>query len=449
MNKEYPQKTSREEIFSCPVTVESIPGCNASAMFIPSNIVFRESGEIVPVPVGDSGISYIPWGADNMLPFRMIDRFEADETLSACIDINTETCYAGGISYGPDPKHPPMQSMLESVENFFDDNDMSAYTLGIARDLKMFEFAVSVLILSEDGTRILNIFRKEAAYCRFEPAEPGQPVSSLLYADWRRPVTESSQIERIPLIDPRCMSSSMQALVTAGVRKMAVVTRIPAADSLYYPIPSYGSLFRGKWYNIKQFIAVAKEAKIKNSAPIKYLIEISNRYWEELFRQEHIVDPLKKLEKANAVKQEMIEFITGAENSGKALFANFWASPDGREIHDVKITKIESETEGGDWASDHAEAINMICFAMRVHSNLVGSVPQKSSMNNSGSDKRELYTIAQALQKSYRDIALHLHRFICRYNGWRGIIPSWDIIQLTTLDTHKDSQNVSLDRQKS
>jgi hypothetical protein len=37
---------------------------------------------------------------------------------------------------------------------------------------------------------------------------------------------------------------------------------------------------------------------------------------------------------------------------------------------------------------------------MRVHSNLVGSVPGKSQTNNSGSDKREHYTITQALQKS-------------------------------------------------
>lgn len=48
----------------------------------------------------------------------------------------------------------------------------------------------------------------------------------------------------------------------------------------------------------------------------------------------------------------------------------------------------------------------MMCFTMRVHSNLVGSVPGKSQTNNSGSDKRELYTIAQALQKLYHDLCL-------------------------------------------
>ena len=46
--------------------------------------------------------------------------------------------------------------------------------------------------------------------------------------------------------------------------------------------------------------------------------------------------------------------------------------------------------------------------------NLVGSVPGKTQTNNSGSDKRELYTIAQALQKPYHDLIIcspqHYHK---------------------------------------
>ena len=39
-------------------------------------------------------------------------------------------------------------------------------------------------------------------------------------------------------------------------RKFAVVSRIPTPDSTYYPIPYYASLFKGKWYNIKQLTHV-------------------------------------------------------------------------------------------------------------------------------------------------------------------------------------------------
>ena len=112
------------------------------------------------------------------------------------------------------------------------------------------------------------------------------------------------------------------------------------------------------------------------------------------------------------------------------------------------INKIETDKEGGDWATDIVEAINMMCFTMRVHSNLVGSVPGKSQTNNSGSDKRELYTIAQALQKPYHDLLFAVHRLIIRFNKWTAVKPGCPFIQLTTLDENKDAKQVSLNKSK-
>ena len=104
------------------------------------------------------------------------------------------------------------------------------------------------------------------------------------------------------------------------------------------------------------------------------------------------------------------------------------------------------DKEGGDWSTDIQEAVNMFCFTMRVHSNLVGSVPGKSQSNNSGSDKRELYTIAQALQKPYHDLLFSVHHIIMKFNGWKDAFPECPFIQLTTLDKNKDAQLVSNSR---
>ena len=143
----------------------------------------------------------------------------------------------------------------------------------------------------------------------------------------------------------------------------------------------------------------------------------------------------------------MMQFLTTTENTGSILFTGKSLSVDGKnENPDITVTSIDSKTkEGGDWESDIAEAINMICFTMRVHSNLVGSVPGKTQTNNSGSDKRELYTIAQALQKPYHDILFQVHDIIIRYNGWKGVHPECPFIQLTTLDEHQDAKEVSID----
>ena len=190
---------------------------------------------------------------------------------------------------------------------------------------------------------------------------------------------------------------------------------------------------------------MAKESKIKNTAPLKYHVEISDKYFDRIFRREHITDPKKQAERVAKEKQQILDFLTGAENSGKTWFSNFYVTPDGKEQHEVVVSRIDSSKEGGDWETDIQEAVNMICFTLQVHSNLVGSVPGKSQSNNSGSDKRELYTIAQALQKPFHDLMFVPHNIVIRYNKWKDVTLSVPFIQLTTLDENTDAKMVTLE----
>lgn len=424
-------------------SVETLPGYEARAAFtVNSSSVFREDVDIVPTVVDDT-LSYIPWGGDNQMPFDLLALVEKDETLATCQCFNAEVCYGSGLQYCVAEASAAVKS---AVEDFTLDNDLAAYFLGISQDFKHFGFAVSVLILNEDGSRIVRLLRKEACYCRFTPADRHGRISKILYANWRKAISSRSDIEEIDLLDQSAPWQDLQQRLAkkTKTRKFAIVSRIPTVDSTYYPIPYYAALFRGKWYNIKQLIGIAKEAKLRNSAPIKYHIEVGAKYWESIFRAEGITDRRKQQERIVREKQSILDFLTGAENSGKAWFSTFYVTPDGKEQHDVVINKIDDSKEGGDWETDIQEAINMICFTMRVHSNLVGSVPGKAQSNNSGSDKRELYTIAQALQKPYHDLLFTVHRIIIRFNGWRGVHVEVPFIQLTTLDEHTDAKQVKL-----
>ena len=420
--------------------VNDLPGYHAAAAFTTkSSEVFKEAEEISPRHVSDK-VSYMPWGADNQMPYDIINLIESDETLSTCQMFNAEVCYGSGLVYQTDEMCK--RKVVNEVEEFFLDNDMASYFLGVCQDFKHFGFAVSVIILNEQGNKVVRVLRKEACYVRFAPANKEGVIPQVLYANWRNSV-RAEQVEVIPLLNPLSPWTDLQTQVKKGKRKFAVVSRVPTPDSTYYPIPYYAALFKGKWYNIKQLIGIAKEAKLRNSAPIKYHIEIAKTFWANIFKAEGITDRVKQQERVNEEKDNIINFLTGMENSGKVLFSEFYVSPNGEEQHDVVINKIETDKEGGDWATDIIEAVNMMCFTMRVHSNLVGSVPGKSQTNNSGSDKRELYTIAQALQKPYHDLLFNVHRLIIRFNKWDGAYPDCPFIQLTTLDENKDAKQVS------
>jgi len=428
-------------------SVVEIPVLKGSAAFTTNTSeVFKENEDMVPVKIAD-GYEYMPWGANNELPYKILELIDSDETLSTCQMFNAEVCYGSGLVYNTSEAS---SSVKKAVDNYMMDNDMASYFLGVCQDIKHFAFCVSVIILSNDGSQIARILRKEACYCRFAPADKEGNIPYILYANWRKSISNKNEVEKIELLDMHFPWADLQDRMQAdkgkkssSKRKFAIVTRVPTPDSTYYPIPYYGALFKGNWYNIKKLIGMAKEAKLKNSAPIKYHIEIANRYWDGIFKAEAITDRKKQMERVVEEKEKIINFLTGMENSGKALFSTFYVSPDGKEQHDVVINKVETDKEGGDWSTDIIEAVNMMCFTLRVHSNLVGSVPGKSQTNNSGSDKRELYTIAQALQKPYHDLLFTVHHIIIRYNGWEGVKPDCPFIMLSTLDENRDAKLVT------
>lgn len=427
-------------------SVEIIPDLKASAAFtVNSSEVFKEQNDISPVVI-DKQTKFMPWGADNEMPYKILDLIESDETLATCQMFNAEVCFGSGLVY--DTTEANNKTRLQ-VDDFCMDNDLAYYFLGVCQDFKHFAFAVSVIILNGDGSKIVRVLRKEACYCRFAEADKNGHIPYILYANWRKTNYRDS-IEKIELLDMMSPWDDLRQRIKekkSKVRKFAVVSRVPTPDSTYYPIPYYAALFKGNWYNIKKLIGMAKEAKLKNSAPIKYHIEIANRFWDGIFKAEAITDRKKQQERVVEEKEKIINFLTGMENSGKVLFSTFYISPDGHEQHDVVINKVETDKEGGDWSTDIIEAVNMFCFTMRVHSNLVGSVPGKSQSNNSGSDKRELYTIAQALQKPYHDLLFTVHRIIIRYNGWTGVRPDCPFIMLSTLDENRDAKLVTPNKQ--
>lgn len=422
----------------------------AVAFFTPARTVFREDvdGALMSSPVG----MYVPWGEDDYLPYDIINLVEEDETVSTCQVFNSEICYGSGLRYNTDST---TEKVKEEVDNFMVENSMPEMFLGMCQDMMYFNFAVAVIDLNPSGDRIAAVSRREACYCRFAKADDKGKINYIIYGNFRS-VLKDQFYEKIPLLDK--MNPWNDLLVRTGrrqnrmgvakdskERRFAIVLKFPGPDSTYYPIPHYASLFKGKWYDIKRLIALSKYSKLKNSAPVKYIIQVSNRYWDNYLRSCKEHDPAKQQLLVNKRKREMMTFLTTTENTGSVLFTQKSLSADGKsENPDISIVPIDKAKEGGDWESDIAEAINIICFTLRVHSNLVGSVPGKAQTNNSGSDKRELFTISHALKKPYRDILFRVHDIVCRFNGWKGVKPECPFMQLTTLDEHKDAKEVTV-----
>ena len=111
----------------------------------------------------------------------------------------------------------------------------------------------------------------------------------------------------------------------------------------------------------------------------------------------------------------------------------------------LEIVDIPDKMEGGEYIEDSEEVSNVISYAMGAHQSLIGSVPGKGSGSLSGTDKRELFQIKQALMKPVRDRLLRPLTLIKRFNGWdKDIVFAVPDFEFTTLDVNKSGKELTI-----
>ena len=397
---------------------------------------------------------FVPWGADNDLPYNILKKIRRDEVMSQNKLFNTLTCYASGIRIR---KEDGSKIDDQEIKSFFKYNRMPRYFLEQATDMKHFFFTVSVIILSADGKQIVKLRHKDAVHVRFETCNPKTGmIEHLFYANWEDGQPEPDDVEVISVLDiwdpigdletrmGRIPGPDGKKITPTKDRKFAIVNSFPIAGCKYYPFAYYWSVFLSGWYDIKQMIPAGKKAKLKNHSSIKYHVEVHKDYWDNVCKEEKITDPEKKAARVKKEKENIRDFCTGIENAGKLWITGFYVDPNGKEVKMVRINLVDNSKEGGDWLEDSGEASNMICYADNIHPSLVGASPGKSSNSFSGSVQRELFTIKQALEKPYHDILLEPLFVKKEYNEWDDFTYDVPVITLTTLDKGKDAEESTM-----
>lgn len=403
-----------------------------------------------PVP-GRPGMRYMPFGFDNMLPYRLTRTIASDEVLSQNLFFNILTAYGSGMQYVDRVTGKPSED--PEIERFMMRNSMPEFFLEQCTDMKYYFFSVAVIILNRAGTKIVQVRHKDAGFCRFEKADEKGRVNHVFYANWRNPsALTHDDVEVLPLLNEKDPLGHLMVLMgrepgadgrtceRTKRRKFAVLMKFPTPGNRYYPSPYYTAIFRGDWFDLKRLIGKAKKAKIRNHSSVKYQVEIHKDYWPSIIAEEHLTDPVAIAKRIKQEKENIKNFVTGIENSGKVWITGYYIDSYGKEQRMVRINLIDTTKEGGDWNDDTEEASNMICYGTNIHPNLVGATPGKSQSNNSGSDKRELFTLKESLETAFHDMLSKVHNIIIHFNGWeRKVKPYVPIILLTTLDKNTDA----------
>ncbi len=413
------------------------------------------------VRAGDKEYTIIGWGDDNQLPYKLKEKVENNSVMSQNKLFNTLTCYGRGLEYmdvstlgDKDPK----PTADKDIKRWLIRNTLKRFFAEQIVDMKYYFFAVAVVILDRQRKNIVKIVHKDACHCRFEKADSEGRIQHVLYADWRDN-DQPDAIEVIPMLDEQDPLGDLMARTgrevdrisgfkpdKKGDCKFAVVCKIPTPGCQYYPIPTYTASLRDGWYDMYGLLTASKMAKIKNGQNIRYHVEINVDFWETRARSKGIRPGTGEFED---MKTEFIDqikkYLAGSGNSDKMVWSEFEALPDGNERHYVKINVVDTSKAGNEYNDDIAEASNVLCYDDNVHPNLAGATPGKSQMNNSGSDKRELFTMKQSLETLPHDMLMTVHLVVIYFNGWEEKVePVVPIILLTTLDKNTDAKETNM-----
>lgn len=423
--------------------------------------IYEDDASVINVKKGAMSYEVVAFGADNQLPY-VVERLVGSNTvMSEDKFFNILAGYGRGMEYmdlATRGEKTPLPTNDAEVKEFLVHNSMKRFFAEQVTDMKYYAFCACVIILNRERTKILRVVHKDACHTRFEKADEHGRIRHVLFADWKNNNAPES-IEVVPLLDEHDPLGDLMARTARrkditgqfhyapkAQTKFAMVCRIPTVGCHYYPVPYYSAVFRDGWYDIYRLLTAAKRAKIRNGQKIRYHVEINTAFWTSRARSQGISENSPEfVQMKNDFMQTVKDCLSGATNSDKLLWSEFDSLVDGKERHHIKVNVIDTSKAGSEYNDDVAEASNVLCYADNVHPNLAGATPGKSQMNNSGSDKRELFTMKQALETLTHDMMMAVHDCIIFFNGWeKKVYPDVPMIMLTTLDQNTDAKEVSL-----
>lgn len=433
----------------------------AEAQTVGSIFSSPEEDNIVYVKAND-GNTYevVAWGADNQLPYQLKEKVEKNSVMSQDKFFNVLTCYGRGLEYmdvATQNEKKPLPTSDTEIKRFFIRNNMKRFFAEQVTDLKYYFFCVCVVILNRERTRIVRLVHKDACHVRFQKADENGRIKNILFADWKDS-DQPENVEVLPLLDEYDPLGDLMAradkerdplgifkVMPRQYTKFAIVCRMPTVGCHYYPIPYWSATLRDGWYDIYGLLTAAKKSKIKNGQNIRYHVEINTEFWENRARERGIsLNTQAFVDMKDEFVQQLKEYLGGSENSDKMIWSEFNALMDGKERHNIKINVVDTSKAGNEYNDDVAEASNVLAYSDNVHPNLAGATPGKSQMNNSGSDKRELFTMKQALETMPHDMMMTVHQTVIHFNGWEEkVYPDVPMIMLTTLDKNTDGKQTT------
>lgn len=431
--------------------VQLFPDLEA-VLVMDSSVDFRVDYDFEPLVYGPYRVA--PWGEDNLLPNHLLEKIGKNDIVSANLKFNRDVCFGLGPKLVRATDRDSRGNIREwaTVEDgpefeFFERNDIPLYVLQQLTDMIYFYNAFPEISFNRTKNQVETIKHREAVFSRWSIMNSRGQINFHYYCgDWDEATKKDIICTRV--LDEYDTLTDLQKYA-ATKQRLIYPAYMPSPGRPYYSRPEWYSIFNSGWYDHSCMVPQLKKAILKNQLGVKYIIYISPKYFEDICKKEGIDmhDRKKVQDRIDKEKKAFSDFLSGERNANKTIMAlkELMPSANGTVEHKwIEIVPIANDLKGGEYIDDTESTANIICYAMGVHSALIGATPGKNSSTIGGSNARELYMMKQALMKPVVDRTMRPLKIIKNYNKWdKDIYITIPEYIFTTLDQNKSGKQES------
>jgi hypothetical protein len=392
------------------------------------------------IPKDLTSYPWSPWGDDNLFPQTVLTDLENNSIALRAMEKRKAIHFGRGIicyREGEEDQNTGEKKRVKvedpEVVDFFKLNQVNRQWVDHIGSLEIFANSWNEFITNKAKDKINRVFFKDPAYCRLAKIdEKSFRIPKLFYsAQWDYcPAVNSGTIVEIPMFDPGKYD---------GARYQDTNFIYPSFyrsfNKSYYHLAVWNGIRASGWLDIANKVPKLKQAIMKNQMTIKYHIIIPDDYFTKRYPSPQFTIAQQE-EKRTEVLQDMNDFLSNVENSGKSWVTySFYNKIKQEYLSGWEIKVIDNKLKDDAYLPDSQAANSEILFAFGVDPTLLGSgIPGGKLGAGSGSDKREAFWQLNAEMGIYRQISLEPLYFIRDFNKWDPEI-QFDYVTVDTSQT--------------
>lgn len=367
------------------------------------------------------------WGEKNRLPDDASLLKTQNGVLLGMLDFKFKVIRGGELYVYKkeivDNKEEKIEVIDEQIQEWIENAEYENFLNLASRELAEYENFFAEFIFSKDYTQINKVeilpnIKTRISFLR----------NKFFFGDWKK----NEVLREISAIDLEKRQANAAKQYWTG-----------STASQFYPSPTwYGAK---SWVLLSTKIPLVKLHSLDNSMQIRYLIKMPKNYIRNMYEgktnptTQKIYTPEEILDIQRDFKKNIIDFLTGLENTDKAIFTETEFAYDGKKV-EFEIESLEDKKKYDAYLEDFQNSTDALMSSLGIDESL--AAVHTGRISSSGSDKRNSWNIQVARYNTERNLLVApLNKVVKKKNGWnKKHFVGIRTMELTTTDLVKSGR---------